>query len=313
MEGVGGHHHDHAHGVDTEADRTRLLIALGLILALMAGEVVAGILAESLALLSDAAHMLTDAGALVLSLVAIRLAARPAKGAMTYGFAPRSRSSARRRTGSRCSSSAAFIVYEAIRRLVSPPDVEGAVVLAIALRRDRGERRRHARPCRGESPAASTSRAASSTSSPTSTRSSGRRSPASSCDDRVRPRGRDRLARRRGADVPRRLRAAPRVGPGVPGGRARGDRSRGDRQRDLAAQPHVVEVHDLHVWEVTSGFPALSAHISSSATPTAMRSAASCATAARAVRHLEHTTLQVDHEEREQELIPAIEDRRDTV
>ena len=52
----------------------------------MAVEVVVGILANSLALLSDAAHMLTDAGALVLALVAIRLAARPAGGAMTFGW-----------------------------------------------------------------------------------------------------------------------------------------------------------------------------------------------------------------------------------
>ncbi len=60
--------------------------ALALILGFMAVEVVAGVLAHSLALVSDAAHMLTDAAALGLSLVALRLAARPARGAMTYGF-----------------------------------------------------------------------------------------------------------------------------------------------------------------------------------------------------------------------------------
>ncbi len=52
----------------------------------MVVEVVVGVLVHSLALLSDAAHMLTDAGAIALSLVAIRLAAKPAKGAMTYGL-----------------------------------------------------------------------------------------------------------------------------------------------------------------------------------------------------------------------------------
>ena len=52
----------------------------------MLAEVVAGIVASSLALLSDAAHMLTDAAALALALVAVRLAKRPAAGAMTFGL-----------------------------------------------------------------------------------------------------------------------------------------------------------------------------------------------------------------------------------
>jgi hypothetical protein len=61
------------------------VIALGLIVAFMAVAVVVGALVHSLALLSDAAHIVTDAGTTGLSLFAIRLAARPAKGAMTYG------------------------------------------------------------------------------------------------------------------------------------------------------------------------------------------------------------------------------------
>ena len=72
--------HDHAHG-GRDADRAALRAALALIVAFMAGEVVAGILSSSLALLSDAAHMLTDAAALAVSLGAARLAARPAYGA----------------------------------------------------------------------------------------------------------------------------------------------------------------------------------------------------------------------------------------
>src|SRR5947208_1932487 len=59
---------------------------LGLILEFMAAEIAVGIIVHSLALLSDAAHMLTDAGALGLSLVVIRLAARPAKGDLTFGM-----------------------------------------------------------------------------------------------------------------------------------------------------------------------------------------------------------------------------------
>src|SRR4051794_25916672 len=79
--------HAHAHGqLPRDADRRALAVALALILSFMAVEVVVGVLASSLALLSDAAHMLTDAGALALALVAARLAARPARGAMTYGM-----------------------------------------------------------------------------------------------------------------------------------------------------------------------------------------------------------------------------------
>jgi cobalt-zinc-cadmium efflux system protein len=71
--------------VSADADREKLAIALGLIIGFMAVEVTVGILASSLALLSDAAHMLTDATAIGLSLVAIRLAQRPAKGPLTFG------------------------------------------------------------------------------------------------------------------------------------------------------------------------------------------------------------------------------------
>ncbi len=81
------HAHDgHSHGVSADADRGKLAIALGLIIAFMAVEVTVGIIASSLALLSDAAHMLTDATAIGLSLVAIRLAQRPARGALTFGL-----------------------------------------------------------------------------------------------------------------------------------------------------------------------------------------------------------------------------------
>jgi cobalt-zinc-cadmium efflux system protein len=86
--GHGGHHHGaagHAHGVSKDADGRYLTIAFLLIVGFMAFEVVVGILAHSLALLSDAAHMLTDAGALALSLVILRYVQRPDGEALTYG------------------------------------------------------------------------------------------------------------------------------------------------------------------------------------------------------------------------------------
>src|SRR6201995_4938953 len=123
-----GHHHHHA---PADASSRRLAIALALLLALMAGEVVAGVLAHSLALLSDAAHMLTDAGALALALVAARLALRPGPGAMTYGLR-RSEILSAQFNGATLLVLGLLIVYEGVRRLVSPPPVAGGVVRGLA-------------------------------------------------------------------------------------------------------------------------------------------------------------------------------------
>src|SRR4051812_13452627 len=98
----------------------------------MAIEVAAGVLASSLALLADAAHMLTDAGALALALVALRLARRPAAGAMTYGLR-RTEILSAQFNGATLLVLGLLIVYEGIHRLVEPPPVHGGVVLAVAL------------------------------------------------------------------------------------------------------------------------------------------------------------------------------------
>src|SRR4051812_14981260 len=126
------HHHGHDHGISSDADRRKLAIALALILGFMCVEVAVGIAARSLALLSDAAHMLTDAGALALSLVAIRLAKRPAGGAMTYGL-KRSEILAAAINGTTLLVLGLLIVVEGVRRIVNPPDVEGGLVLAVAI------------------------------------------------------------------------------------------------------------------------------------------------------------------------------------
>jgi cobalt-zinc-cadmium efflux system protein len=125
------HDHSHAH-VSAGADRRRLAFALGLILSFMVAEVTAGILAHSLALLSDAAHMLTDAGAIGLSLLALWLAARPPSGSMTYGLR-RAEILSAQANGAILLVLAGLIVYEAIRRLVSPPDVQGWTVVVVAI------------------------------------------------------------------------------------------------------------------------------------------------------------------------------------
>src|SRR5712691_2595489 len=110
----------------------RLAFALALIVLFMAGEVVAGILSHSLALLSDAAHMLTDAGAIGLSLLALRLARRPAGGDLTFGL-KRAEILSAQVNGATLLVLSALIAYEAVRRLVSPPDVGGWTMMMVAL------------------------------------------------------------------------------------------------------------------------------------------------------------------------------------
>ena len=127
-----GHGHGHRHGVGQDTDRRKLSIALALIVVFMAGEVVVGVVAQSLALLSDAAHMLTDAGSIVLAIIAIRLAARPPRGGYTYGL-KRVEILSAQANGLTLLLLAAWLAYEAIRRLISPPPVAGALVLVTAL------------------------------------------------------------------------------------------------------------------------------------------------------------------------------------
>ncbi len=128
----GGGHSGHSHGVSADADRGKLTIALALIVGFMLFEVVVGAVVHSLALLSDAAHMLTDAGAIGLSLVAIGLAAKPARGALTYGL-KRTEILSAQFNGATLLVLGLLIVYEGITRLVNPPNVGGAAVLVVAL------------------------------------------------------------------------------------------------------------------------------------------------------------------------------------
>jgi cobalt-zinc-cadmium efflux system protein len=130
---AGSAHTGHAHtGLADEQNKRRLAVALALIVGFMAVEIVAGILAGSLALLSDAAHMLTDAGAIGLSLLALRLAARPAGGNLTFGLR-RAEILSAQVNGAALLVLAALIVYESIHRLVDPRSVGGWAVVGVAL------------------------------------------------------------------------------------------------------------------------------------------------------------------------------------
>src|SRR6478672_5812601 len=122
----------HAHDHSRARDRRLLAIALVLIVGLMGGEVAAGIVAGSLALLADAGHLLTDAAALAGALVASRLASRPARGPWTFGLG-RAEILAAQANGIALLLVGLWIVYGAVRRLVAPPDVHGGIVLVVAL------------------------------------------------------------------------------------------------------------------------------------------------------------------------------------
>jgi len=122
----------HAHGPAPGADARWLSAALALILAFMVGEVVAGLAAHSLALISDAAHMLTDAASIALVLVTARLAARPPTGGYTYGL-KRAEIMSAQANGITLVLLAAWLCYTAIRRLLSPTAVAGGTVLVVAL------------------------------------------------------------------------------------------------------------------------------------------------------------------------------------
>jgi cobalt-zinc-cadmium efflux system protein len=121
----------HSHMPSRDADRRVLKVALALIGAFMAAEVTAGVLADSLALLSDAAHMLTDAAALAVALLAARLASRPTGGSMTYGLG-RAEILSAQANGATLLVLGALIIFGAIGRLINPPHPDGLVMIIVA-------------------------------------------------------------------------------------------------------------------------------------------------------------------------------------
>jgi cobalt-zinc-cadmium efflux system protein len=293
------HHHDHVHPhVDVDTDSRRLAVALALIGGLLVAEVVAGILAHSLALLSDAAHMLTDAGALALSLLVIRLVRRPAGGNLTFGLR-RAEILSAQANGVTLLVLAGLIVYEAIHRLVSPPKPAGAVVLAVALAgivvnlaatAELARANRTSLNIRGSYLHLLTDLLAF-----VATAIAGVLILATGFDRA------DGIASLFVAAIM--LWAA--VGLLRDSGRvlleaAPEGMSVSEIGEALAAFPHVESVHDLHVWEVSSGFPALSAHV-------LVHPGDDCHGIRRDLERLlaerfgiDHTTLQVDHSRREQ-------------
>jgi cobalt-zinc-cadmium efflux system protein len=288
---VANHHHHHHHHAQT-GDTRRLGAALGLILSFMLAEVVAGILADSLALLSDAAHMLTDAAAIALALVAARLAARPARGGYTFGL-KRAEILSAQVNGATLVALALVIAIEGVRRLFDPPSVEGATVLVVALagivvnvaatwmlagaeRRSLNVEGAFQHVLTDLFAFIATAMAGVVILATGYGRADGI---AALLVAGLMLRSGWGLLRDSGRVL---LEAAPRGLDPEQIGRA------------LAAEHHVVEVHDLHVWEVTSGMPSLSAHVTVGAGCDAQSHRRQLADLLHERFGIEHTTLQVE-------------------
>jgi cobalt-zinc-cadmium efflux system protein len=285
------HAHDHDHS--RSADRRALAIALTLIAAFMAFEVTMGIVAGSLALLADAGHMLTDALALAAALVAARLAAHRPGGQWTFGLG-RAEILAAQANGLTLLLVGIWVVYGAVRRLVSPPDVRGGVVLVVALvgvainlvaTLVLSRASRESLNVRGAFLHVATDLAAFA-----GTAAAGALVLATGWD-RFDPIAGLLVAALMVRSAWALLRDSGRIFmEASPAGIEPAAVA-----RSLAEDADVVEVHDLHVWTVTSGFPALAAHV-------LVSPGADCHAARRRLQHvleerfhLHHVTLQVDH------------------
>ena len=291
---LSGTAHQHEHRLVT--DRRALTTALVLVVLLMAGEIVAGLLGHSLALLADAGHMLTDAAALGFAVVASAMAARPAVGRWTFGYS-RLEILAAQANGLTLGLIAVWIIWSAIHRLIDPHDVRGGLVLVVALAGALvslvasvvlARASRMSLNVRGAFLHVATDVAAFAA--------------AALAGGLILATGWDRfdpiasllvaaLMLWSSAQLLREstlifLERAPRDADPESIGRA------------LVGEQDVVEVHDLHVWTVTSGFPAFSAHV-------LVEPGADCHAARRRLERmlaerfgLTHTTLQVEHAER---------------
>ena len=297
------HHHHHPHGADRADNRRRMAIALGINVVLLVAGAVGAIVFGSVALLADAGHVLSDVGAIALGLVAAAMAARPARGRRTFGL-HRGEIIAALVNGLLLVAVAVLVFIEAIGRLSDPPSVEAGGVLAIGLiglagnaaatmvliagdRKDlnlEGVLRHSAADALGSLGVVVSAVVILAT------------------DWRYA----DPIAGlligllvllgswglvRDAFDVL--MEAAP-AGIDV-----------ADVGRAMAAVPGVREVHDLHVWTVTAGFPALAAHVRTDPTEDLDEVRARVEAVLHERFEIDHTTLQMMVER-----LLSIEDRR---
>jgi cobalt-zinc-cadmium efflux system protein len=287
----------HDHGGPRFGSARALATVLALTAALMVVEIVGGILTDSLALLADAGHMLSDASSAGLALVAVWLAARPATPARSFGYR-RAEILAALANGVLLVVAAVWILVEAWRRLDDPPDVLGgwmlvvalvgllanAVALAVLLRSERGSLNvqaalRHVLADLLGSAGVVVAALV------VVTTGWNQADPIVSAVIALLV-----LASSWGVlrdSVSILLEAAPR---GVDPKQV---------EAAIVRSPGVVSVHDLHVWEITSGFPALSAHVLVGADEDCHGRRRELEALLEDRFGIAHTTLQVDHAHQE--------------
>jgi cobalt-zinc-cadmium efflux system protein len=292
-----GAHQNHGHAISAQAAPRWLWVALWINLGFMAVEVAVGLIANSVALISDAAHMLTDAGAIALALAAVKLAERPPDGRFTFGL-KRTEILSAQVNGAALLVLAGVIGFEAVRRIGDPADVDGALVIAVgvagalanggaALALARANRR--SLNVEGaflhnlaDLFSSLTAAAAGVVIVATGFNEADAIAALSVC----------LLMLWGGFGL---LRDTGRVLlEGTPKGM-----DAGEIGRAMAGHPGVDEVHDLHIWEVTSGFPALSAHVMVPAGDDCHARRRELAQMLADRFGIEHATLQVEHERRQ--------------
>ena len=274
-------------------DARRLRAALALLLVFMAGEVAVGVLSHSLALISDAGHMLADAGALGLALLAMHLAVRPPSGGLTYGLR-RAEILSGLVSGITLLVIASLIVFEAAMRLASAPAVDARWMLGTALAgalvnllavRQLAHVSRHSLNVRGAHQHVVTDLYAFIA---TAVAAVAILATGWSRADAVAALFVVVLMSIAGVGLIKEavlvlLEAAP---AGL---------NTGAILTMMRGHPLVVDVHDFHLWEITSGMPALSAHV-------LVAPGEDCHAVRRELERslqerfdIDHTTLQLDH------------------
>jgi cobalt-zinc-cadmium efflux system protein len=290
--GAGGDR-GHSHAISADADSRYLAIALALIVAFLVFEVVMAFVGHSLALLADAGHMLTDAGALAVSLLAFHLSAKPAAGVWTFGFR-RAEVLSAQANGITLLVVSALVAFEAITRLFHPVAVHGTIMVVVAAVGVAvnvtatwviGKANRDSINVKGAFAHIVTDLYGF-----IGTLIAGiviittgfdqADSIASLIVVGLMLHAAWGLLRETGKIL---LEAAPE------------GYAPADIVAAITSQPGVASIHDVHVWLITSGFPALSAHV-------LVRRPADCHQVRRELEQLldvrfglEHTTLQVDH------------------
>lgn len=293
--------HHHAHAVPVNSDQRWLGVALAITGVLVAVEVVAGLLTGSIALLSDAGHNVTDAASIALALLAARLALRPPSGGLTFGLRRMEILSAQV-NGVMLLVLAGVIAFESVGRLLDPPDIDAAPVILV-----------------GALGGAANGVAAWALSRATRQSLNVRGAAQHVLADlygsvaavvaglAVLAFGflaADPLA----ALVVVALMAHAGFGLLRDSGRVLLEAAPEGMDVDavggsMSAVPGVVEIHDLHVWEITSGFPALAAHVLVSPGEDCHAARRTLETVLHDRFGLEHTTLQVDHAPRHGDLL----------